>query len=63
MCTHNSLNAQNPYNLIKAVKKSAMEDGINHVSYFMSSMALDAKARLKVIEIVPRVGLHGILMR
>ena len=45
------------------MKKSAIEDGINYVSYFMGSMALDARARLKVNEIVPRVGLHGILMR
>ena len=45
------------------LKKSAIEDGINYVSYFMGSMALDARARLKVNEIVPRVGLHGILMR
>ena len=45
------------------LKKSAIEDGINYVSCFMGSMALDARARLKVNEIVPRVGLHGILMR
>ena len=45
------------------VKKSAIEDGINYLSYFMGSMALDARDRLKVNEIVPRVGLHGILMR
>ena len=44
------------------LKKSSIEEGINYVSYFMSSMALDARARLKVNEIVPRVGLHGILM-
>ena len=44
------------------MKKSAIEDGINYVSSFMGSMALDARARLKVNEIVPRVGLHGILM-
>ena len=44
-------------------KKSAIEDGINYVSYFMGLMALDARARLKVNEIVPRVGLHGILIR
>ena len=44
-------------------KKSAIEVGINYVSYFMSSIALDARARLKVNEIVPRVGLHGSLMR
>ena len=42
------------------MKKSAIEDGINYVSYFMGSMALDARARLKVNEIVPRVGLHWI---
>ena len=45
------------------MKKSAIEDGINYVSCFMGLMALDARARLKVNEIVPRVGLHGILMR
>ena len=45
------------------MKKSAIEDGIKYVSYFMGSMALDARARIKVNEIVPRVGLHGILMR
>ena len=45
------------------MKKSAIEVGINYVSYFMGSMALDARARLKVNEIVPRVGLHGVLMR
>ena len=45
------------------MKKSAIEVGINYVSYFMSSMALDTRARLKVTEIVPHVGLHGILMR
>ena len=45
------------------MKKRAIEDGIIYVSYFMGSMALDAKARLKINEIVPRVGLHGILMR
>ena len=45
------------------LKKSAIEVGINYVSYFMSSMALDARARLKVNEIVPLVGLHGSLMR
>ena len=45
------------------MKKSAIEVSINYVSYFMGSMALDARARLKVNEIVPRVGLHGILMR
>ena len=43
--------------------KRAIEDGINYVSYFMGSMALDARARLKVNDIVPRVGLHRILMR
>ena len=53
-----------PYHYInKNLKKSAIEVGINYVSYFMSSMALDARARLKVNEIVPRVGLHGSLMR
>ena len=45
------------------MKKSAIEVGINYVSYFMSSMALDASARLKVNEIVPRVDLHTRLMR
>ena len=45
------------------VKKSAIEDGIDYVSYFMRSMALDARARLKINEIFPRVGLHCILMR
>ena len=45
------------------MKESAIEDGIIYVSYFMGSMVLDARARLKVNEIVPRVGLHGILMR
>ena len=45
------------------MKKSAIEVGVNYMSYFMGSMALDARARLKVTEIVPRVGLHGILMR
>ena len=45
------------------MKKSAIEDGINDMSYFMGSMTLDARARLKVNEIAPRVGLHGILMR
>ena len=45
------------------MKKSAIEDGINYVSYFMGSMELSARARLKVNEIVTRVGLHGILMR
>ena len=45
------------------MKKSAIEVGSNYVSYFMSSMALDARARLKVNEIVPRLGLHGSLMR
>ena len=45
------------------MKKNAIEVGINYVSCFMSSMVLDARARLKVIEIIPRVGLHGILMR
>ena len=45
------------------MKRSAIEDGINYVSYFMGSMDLDARARLKINEIVPRVGLHGILMR
>ena len=45
------------------MKKSAIEVSINYVSYFMSSMALDARARLKVNEIVPRVGLHRSLMR
>ena len=40
--------------------KSAIEDGINYVSYFMGSIALGARARLKVHEIVPRVGLHWI---
>ena len=42
------------------------EDGdlcIDYVSYFIGSMALDARARLKVNVIVPRVGLPGILMR
>ena len=42
------------------MKKSSIEDGINYVSCFMGSMALDARARLKVNEIVPRVGLHWI---
>ena len=42
------------------MKKSAIEDGIKYVSYFMCSMALVARARLKVNEIVPRVGLHWI---
>ena len=45
------------------MKKSAIEVGINYVSYFKRSMALEARARLKVNEIVPRVGLHGSLMR
>ena len=45
------------------MKKSAIEDGINYMSYFMGSMALDARARLKVNKIVPHVGLHRILMR
>ena len=45
------------------LKKSAIEGGINYVSYFIGSMALDARARLKVHKIVPHVGLHGILMR
>ena len=45
------------------VKKSAIEDGINYVSYFMGLMALGARARLKVNEIFPRVGLQWILMR
>ena len=45
------------------MKRSAIEVGINYISYFMSLMALDAGARLKVNDIVPRVGLHGILMR
>ena len=45
------------------MKKSAIEDGINYVSHFMGSMELGARARLKVNEIVPRVGLHWILMR
>ena len=45
------------------MKKSAIEVGINYVSYFMSSMALDARARLKVNGIVPHVGLHESLMR
>ena len=45
------------------MKKSAIEDGINDVSYFMGSMALGARARLKANEIVPRVELHWILMR
>ena len=45
------------------MKKSAIEVSINYVSYFMSSMALDSRARLKVTEIVPLVGLHRILMR
>ena len=42
------------------MKKSAIEDGINYMSYFMGSMALRARDRLKVNEIVPRVGLHWI---
>ena len=54
------------------MKKSAIEGGNNYVSYFMGSMALGARARLKVNEIVscritldldeivPRVGLHWI---
>ena len=41
------------------MKKSAIEVSINYVSYFMSSMALDARARLKVNEIVPLVGYTG----
>ena len=45
------------------MEKSAIDDSINYVSYFMGSMALDARARLKVNDIVPRVELHGILMR
>ena len=45
------------------MKKSAIEDGNNYVSYFMGSMDLGSRARLKVNEIVPRVGLHWILMR
>ena len=45
------------------MKKSAIEDGINYVSYSMGSMVLDARARLKVNEIVPHEVLHGILMR
>ena len=45
------------------MKKSAIEVGINYVSYFRSLVALDARARLKVNDIVPRVGLHGSLMR
>ena len=44
------------------MKKSAIEEGINYVSYFMSLMALDTRARLRFNEIVPCVGLHGILM-
>ena len=45
------------------MKKSAIEDGINYVSYFMGLIALGARARLKVNEIVPRIVLHWILMR
>ena len=45
------------------LKKRAIEVGINYVSYFMGSMALDARARLKVNAIVSHVGLHRILMR
>ena len=45
------------------MKKSDIEDGINYVSYFIGSMALGARARLKVNKIVPCVGLHWILMR
>ena len=45
------------------MKKIAIEEGINCVSYFMGSMALDAIARLKVNEIVTRIGLYEILMR
>ena len=45
------------------MKKSVIEVGINYVSYFMGSMALGARARLKVNKIVSRVGLHWILMR
>ena len=44
------------------MKKSAIEDGISYVSYFMGSMVLAARARLKVNDIVPRVESHGILM-
>ena len=47
----------------RPLKKSAIEEGMNYVSYFMGSMALDARARLKVNEIVLCVGLNGILMR
>ena len=45
------------------MKRNAIEVGINYVSYFMSSMVLDAIARLKVNEIVSCVGLHRSLMR
>ena len=48
---------------LEILEKSAIEVGINYVSCFMGSMALDARARLKVNEIVPCVGLHGSLMR
>ena len=48
---------------LEILKKSAIEVGINYVSCFMGSMALDARAILNVNEIVSRVGLHGILMR
>ena len=44
----------------RPLKKSTIEVGINYVSYFMGSMELDARARLKVNEIVPCVGLHWI---
>ena len=45
------------------MKKSAIEDGINYVSYFMVSMVLVARARLKVNDMVIRAGLHWSLMR
>ena len=45
------------------MNKSAIEVGINYVSYFRSLVALDARARLKVNEIVSCVGLHRSLMR
>ena len=48
---------------LMSMNKSDIEDGINYVSYFMGSMALGARARLNFNEIVPRLGLHSVLMR
>ena len=41
------------------MKKSAIDEGNNYVSYFMGLMALGARARLMVNEIVPRVNYIG----